>query len=251
MKKVLLLASLFMPLLLPAQNTPGKKDKSIIIFLQPLQGQSDNLEKGLAHHNQTFHNGKDPIDVYEVLTGDETGELAFVYRNGYSWPDIESTTRSANEKEHSTDWRENVAKYAASDTRDFYATSDDSYLPSDLSALNTDLTAIYSIGIVPGKEKDFYAGIKKIKEMYQKNNSKDYFLVQSRIFGKGSQAMVIIPLANGWASFEPSPNDDWSKLFKKAFPNEDYQVWSKKFDATQQSFNSFVVKWRKDLSSSM
>jgi hypothetical protein len=38
MKKILLLASLFMPLLLSAQNKPGKKDKSIMIFLQPLQG---------------------------------------------------------------------------------------------------------------------------------------------------------------------------------------------------------------------
>jgi hypothetical protein len=205
----------------------------------------------LTHHNQTFHNGKDPIDVYEALTGPQTGEYAFVYRNSYSWADIDAATKSANEKDHSTDWFENVAKYAASDTREFYQNSDDSYLPSDPSVLNTDLTAVYSIEIVPGKEKDFYAGIKKIKEMYQKNNSKDYFLVQSRIFGKGSQAMVIIPLPNGWESFEPNPNDDWSKLFKKAFPNEDYQAWSKKFEATQQSFNSFVVKLRKDLSSPM
>lgn len=251
MKKILLLASLFMPMLLSAQTKPGKKDKGIIIFLHPLQGQSDNLQKGLAHHNQTFHTGNNPIDVYEALTGDATGDYAFVYPSGYTWADVESASNSANEKDHSTDWSENVAKYAASDTRNFYATSDHSYLPSDPSVLNTDLSAVYSIEIVAGKEKDFYAAIRKIKEMHQKNNSKNYFIVQSRIFGKGSQAMVIVPLPNGWASFEPNPSDDWSKMFKKAFPNEDYQAWSKKFQATQQSFNSFVVKLRKDLSSPM
>ena len=251
MKKFLLLASLCMPLLLAAQNKPGKKDKSIMIFLHPLQGQSDNLEKGLAHHNQTFHNGKNPIDVYEALTGDETGDFAFVYRNGYTWGDVESAFNSANEKDHSTDWTENVSKYTASERRDFYAISDDSYLPNDPSAFNTDLSVVYSMEIIPGKESDFYAGIKKIKEMFKKNNSKGYYAVQSRAFGKGSQVMVIIPLEKGWASLEPNPDEAWPKMFKKAFPGEDYQAWSKKFDASQKSFNSFVVKWRKDLSSPM
>lgn len=238
-------------MLLNAQTMPGKKDKSILIFLHPLQGQSDNLEKGLAHHNQTFHNGKDPIDIYEGLTGEETGTYAFVYRNMYTWKEIDTTSKAANEKDHSADWSENVAKYAASDTRDFYATSDDSYLPTDPSQLNTDLSVVYSMEIVPGKENDFYAAIKKIKEMYKKNNSKDYFLVQTRLFGKGSQAMVVAPLSNGWASLEPNPDMQWEKMFKKAFPNEDFQAWSKKFDATQKSFESFIVKLRKDLSSPM
>jgi hypothetical protein len=251
MKKILLLASLFMPVLLSAQVKPGKKDKSIMIFLSPLQGQNDNLEKGLTHHNQTFHNGDNPVDVYEALTGERTGEYAFVYRNSYTWPDVEGAFKSSNQKDHAADWMQNVAKYATSDTRDFYATSDDSYLPADPSALNTDLSVVYWIEIVPGKENDFYTGIKKIKTMYQKNNSKDYYLVQSSVFGKGSQVMVVIPLANGWASLERNPDTDWEKMFKKAFPGEDYQAWSKKFEATQKSFDSFVVKLRKDLSSPM
>lgn len=94
------------------------------------------------------------------------------------------------------------------------------------------MSVIYEIEIIPGKENDFYAGIKKIKEMYKKNNSKNYYLVQTRIFGKGSQAMVVAPLPNGWASLEENPDDDWAKMFKKAFPNEDYKAWSKKFNDT-------------------
>lgn len=252
MKKLLLLSALLMPVLLSAQTNPGKKDKNIIIFLHPLQGQIDSFEKGLAHHNQTFHNGTNPIDVYEGLTGAQTGEFAFVYRNLYTWGEVDAASKSAEEKDHNADWDQNVAKYStANSPRDIYAMSDDSYLPNDLSLLNTDLSVIYEIEIIPGKETDFYAAIKKIKEMYKKNNSKNYYLVQTRIFGKGSQAMVVAPLPNGWASLEENPDDDWVKMFKKAFPNEDYKVWLKKFNDTQKSFNTFVVKLRKDLSSPM
>lgn len=252
MKRILLLATFIMPLLLNAQPMAGQKNKNIEIFLHPLQGQRDNVEKGLAHHNQTFHNGKDPIDVYEVITGDRTGDYAFVYRNFYSWSDVSATAKAAFEKDHAADWDQNVANYISNTApRNFYEMSNDSYLPADLSELNSDLTTIYLIDIVPGKEDDFYAGVKKIKEMNQKNNSKNYYLIQSRLFGKGSQAMVVIPLLKGWESLEPGPDDDWSKMFKKAFPNEDYKAWIQKFNATQKSFESFVVRYRKDLSSPM
>jgi len=250
MKKILLLTLLLIPVLLSAQNKPGKKDKTIIVYLHPLQGQSDNFEKGLAHHNQTFHNGKDPIDVYEVISGEQTGEFAFVYRNGYSWSDVDATSKNAEDKEHAADWDQNVAKYITYNApRNFYAQSEDSYLPAEMSGMNPDLSVIYAIGIVPGKESEFYAGLKKIQEMHRKNNSKNYYLIQTRVFGKGNQVLVIIPLQNGWSSLEPDPNDDWAKMFKKAFPTEDYKAWEKKFEATQNAFESFVVKFRKDLSS--
>lgn len=109
MKKILLLASLVMPMLLSAQTKPSKKNKNIIVSLHPLRGQSDNVEKGLMHHNQTFHNGTDPIDVYEGLTGAKTGEYAFVYRNLYTWPDVATASKAAEDKDHAADWDQNVA----------------------------------------------------------------------------------------------------------------------------------------------
>lgn len=252
MKKIIFLTALLMPMLLNAQTDSGKKNKSIIIFLHPLQGQTDNFEKGLTHHNQTFHNGKDPIDVYQVLTGDQTGEYAFVYRNNYTWADVETASKAAADKDHAADWDQNVAKYSSTDaSRNFYVNSNDSYLPDDITQFNTNLSVIYMIDIFQGKEDDFYAGVKKIKEMYKKNNSNNYFLIQTRVFGKGSQATVVIPLSEGWTSLEPNPNNDWPKMFKKAFPNEDFKTWLKKFEATQQQSNSFVVKLREDLSSPM
>ena len=72
MKRLLLIVSILLPALLNAQPKPGQKNKSIFEFLRPLHGDADNFEKGLAHHNQTFHNGKDPVDIYEELTGDQT-----------------------------------------------------------------------------------------------------------------------------------------------------------------------------------
>ena len=252
MKRLLLIVSILLPALLNAQPKPGQKNKSIFEFLRPLHGDADNFEKGLAHHNQTFHNGKDPVDIYEELTGDQTGEYAFVYRNFYTWSDVKNTTQAAENKDHAADWDQNVAKYAESNSpRVFYEMSEDSYLPPDMSNFNTDIQGVYLLEPTPGKEDVFYAGLKKIKEMYKKTNSKNYYIIQNRIFGKGNQTMVAFPLPEGWKSFEPDPANEWPVMFKKAFPNEDYKAWNKKFSDSQKSFDSFVVKWRKDLSSPM
>ncbi len=250
MKKILFLAALCLPMLLSAQSKPDQKNKHIFVFLQPLQGQGDNFEKGLTHHNQTFHNGTDPIDVYEGLTGEHTGKFAFVYRNGYSWQDINNLTKAAQDKDHSADWDQSVAKYASADAqREIYEVSDESYLPSDVSEMNTEMHGVYYLEVAQGKEDIFFASLKKIKEMYKKTNSKNYYLIQTRAFGKGTQVMVVFPLSKGWASFESNPDEDWSKMFKKAFPNEDFKAWSKKFTDSQKSSEAFVVTWRKDLSS--
>ncbi|TXI32335.1 MAG: hypothetical protein E6Q58_04125 [Niabella sp.] len=242
---------LILPMVLYAQPMQSKKNKNIIIFLQPLHGQSENFEKGLTHHTNTFHSNN-PIDVFEVLTGEQTGQFAFVYRNLYTWTEVDEASKSAEDKDHADDWNQNVAKFISNVTpRNFYEGSEDSYLPDNFKGVNTEMSAVYVIDLVQGKENDFYAGVKKIKEMYKKSNSKNYYILQTRVFGKGSQVMVVIPLEKGWASFDPSPDDDWEKMFKKAFPKEDFKAWIKSFEATQKTFDSFVVKLRKDLSSAM
>lgn len=252
MKKLLLLVAALLPMLLSAQTKPGKENKSIIIVLHPLQNETDNFEKGLAQHNREFHKGDAAIDIYQVLTGDRTGEFHFVYRNPSSWADVETAFNAVNDKGHSADWQQNVGKYISTlSPRFFYEVSDDSYLPPSPSEMNTDLLGVYLIDINPGMEEDFFASIKKIKQMYKKNNSKNYYLLQTLVFGKGSQVAVVFPLPKGWVSFEPNPDEDWSKLFKAAFPKEDYKAWIKKFNATQKSFESFVVKHRADLGSPM
>jgi hypothetical protein len=250
MKQLLLLAGLLMPILLSAQTKDPKKDKSTVIALRALPNESENLEKGLAQHVKNYHSADGHIDVYEVLTGTHTGEYRFVYRTPASWADVETEFTAANDKSHADDWTENVAKYTdGKDNRYFYEISDDSYLPSDPSAMQAPLMGVYIITLKPGTEADFYAGVKRIKEMHKKAKSKDYYMIQSQVFGLGSQAVVIFPLPNGFASLEPNPNDDWSKMFKAAFPKEDYKAWSKKFEGTQEAFESFVVKRRADLSS--
>lgn len=81
MKKLLLLFSLAIPMLLCAQTKAPKKNKLTVITLHPLQNETENFEKGLALHNKTFHSGDAAIDIYQVLVGDRTGEFHFVYRN--------------------------------------------------------------------------------------------------------------------------------------------------------------------------
>ncbi len=252
MKKLLLLFALIVPMLLSAQTKTGKKNKTTIIFLHPLQGERENFEKGLAQHDKDFHKGDAAVDIYEVITGNRTGEYHFVYRNPSSWADVETSFSATNGKDHTSDWSQNVAKYiTTASPRFFYEVSDDSYLPANLSEMHTDLMGVYFIDINPGMEEEFYARIKKIKEMNKKGNSKNYYLLQTRVFGKDSQVAVVFPWPKGWPSFEPDPNNDWPKLFKAAFPKEDFKAWMKKFNATQKSFESFVVKHRADLSSPM
>ncbi|HRB30864.1 MAG TPA: hypothetical protein PK872_05060 [Ferruginibacter sp.] len=250
MKKLLLLFSLAIPMLLCAQTKAPKKNKLTVITLHPLQNETENFEKGLALHNKTFHSGDAAIDIYQVLVGDRTGEFHFVYRNLSTWAEVEKGFNAVEAKDHSADWETNVGKYLNDKTaRYFYEQSDDSYMSPNMADMNTKLLGIYFIELNNGMEDDFYAGLKKIKEMYKKANSKNYYQIMSRSFGSNSQVAVVFPLPDGWASFEPKPDDDWSKLFKVAFPKEDFKLFIKKFNATQKSFESLVVKHRADLSS--
>jgi|GEM_PF-1759250 len=252
MKKIFLLAMLFVPMLLPAKNEAGKKNKSIVVLLNPLKGERANFEKGLAQHCKQFHSGNNPIDIYEVIAGDRTGEFHFVYRNHYTWSELDKVTSSAEEASHDADWTQHVDKYLDGPTpRFFYEMSEYSFMPSNPAEMNAEMLGIYLIETYLGKEQEFNEGVKKINEMYKKNNSKNYFLMQTRVFGKENQAVVIFPLSKGWASLEPDSSEDWSKMFKKAFPKEDFGAWIKKFNATQKSFESMLVKHRTDLSTPM
>ena len=252
MKKLLLLVALLAPILLIAQKAAPKQNKTTVLILHPLPGDRQGFEQGLAQHNNKFHKDQGQVDIYEVLTGDRTGDYHFVYRNPASWGDVETAFNATNEKSHSDDWDQNVAKHlSGAGKRFFYEVSDDSYLPANLAEMHADLMGLYLIDVNPGMEDDFFAGITKIKEMYKKNNSKNYYAIQTSTFGKGTQVTVVFPLAKGWASFEPDLNDDWSKMFKAAFPKEDFKAWMKKFNGAQKSFESMVVKHRQDLSSLM
>lgn len=254
MKRFLLCLILFSPALLLAQGESPKKNKMAVVLLHPKASEKRDFERNLMQHNKDFHKGPGAVDIYEVLAGERTGEFHFIFRNQVSWDQMETAYNASQQKEHADDWDINVAPHlsGSSDSPLFiFETSDDSYLPPNPAEMNADMLGLYFIDLNSGMEEDFFAGIKKIKEMYQKNNSKNYYAIHTNMFGKGTQVVVAFPLAKGWASFEPNPDDDWAKMFKTAFPKEDYKAWMKKFNASQKSLESLVVKYRKDLSSPM
>jgi hypothetical protein len=252
MKKLLMLVALLVPTMLFAQKAAPKKNKTTVLVLHPLPGDRAGFEQALAQHNNKFHKDQGQVDIFEVLAGDHTGEYHFVYRNPASWADVETAFNAAGEKSHSDDWNQNVAKHLAdAGKRYIYEVSDDSYLPDNQAEMRADLAAVYLMDINPGMEEEFSAGIKKIKEMFKKNHSKNYYVFQNNWFGKGSQAVVVLPLPKGWSSVEPDPDSEWPKMFKVAFPKEDFKAWIKKFNSTQKSFESMIVKRRQDLSSPM
>ena len=252
MKRFLLFVILLSPVLVNAQGETPKKNKLGVLIMHPTSNGKNDFEHNLAQHNKDFHKGPAAVDIFEVLAGDRTGEFHFVFRNPVTWADMEAGYKAAEQKDHSADWDMNVAKHLSGESPFFiYETSDDSYMPPDPAEMTADMWGLYIIDINIGMEEDFFTAIKKIKEMYQKNSSKNYYAMHTRVFGKGTQVAVAFPLAKGWASFEPNPNDDWAKMFKTSFPKEDYKAWLKKFSGSQKSFESMVLKLRKDLSSPM
>ncbi|MEO6681434.1 MAG: hypothetical protein ABIN48_01290 [Ginsengibacter sp.] len=252
MKRILLIMSVMLPILLSAQSNTPKKNKMSVEIMRPINLHQNDFERNLAHHNKEFHSGANAVDIYEVVTGDHMGEYNFVFRNPMSWAGIESTFNDAGKPGHAADWDMNIASHLSAPASLYlYEISEDSYMPPSPQGMQTELMGIYLIELVPGMEEDFFSGAKKISEMYKKSNSDNYYLLQTGVMGKGSQVVIVFPLAKGWESFEPNPNDDWSKMFKAAFPKEDFKAWSKKFNSTQKSFESMVVRHRKDLSSDM
>lgn len=252
MKQFLLFVILLSPALLFAQSESPKKNKLGVVIIHPKASEKRDFERNLAQHNKDFHKGPAAVDIFEVLVGERTGEFHFVFRNEVSWEQMEAGYKAAQQKDHSDDWDINVASHLSGESPFFiYETSEDSYMPSNPADMNADMYGLYLININMGMEEDFFTAVKKIKEMYQKNNSKNYYAMHTRAFGNGTQVAIVFPLAKGWASFEPNPDDDWAKMFKVAFPKEDYKAWLKKLNGAQKSFESMVVKYRKDISSPM
>ncbi|MDQ6761255.1 MAG: hypothetical protein M3015_01355 [Bacteroidota bacterium] len=252
MKKLLLIVALLSPMLLIAQGDAPKKNKVGVDILHPLANERNDFERNLAQHNKEFHTGQGAVDIYEVLVGNHTGEYHFVFRNPNSWAGVETAFKASNDKSHAADWDMNVAKHLSGNSPFFiYEVSDDSYMSSNPADMQSELMGLYLIDINPGMEEDFFSALKKIKEMYQKSNSHNYYIVQTSAFDKGTQVVVVFPLAKGWASFEPDPNAAWDKMFKAAFPKEDFKAFLKKFNSSQKTFESMVVKHRQDLSSPM
>lgn len=250
MKRILFFVALLSPLLLCAQGNAPKENKIAVEILHPLNMHENDFERGLAQHIKDYHKGNLAVNIFEVLTGKRRGEFHFVFRNRFSWTNIHSAFDAAGESGHSADWTTNVGRHISNDIPLYiYEESDDSYKSSNPADMHTDMLGLYLIELNMGMEEDFYAAIKKVKEMYQKSNSKNYYQILSNSFGEGSQVVVVFPLPNGWASFEPNPDDGWDKMFKAAFPKEDFKAWIKKFNSTQKSFESLVVKFRPDLSS--
>ncbi len=250
MKRILFLMALISPIILRAQGNTPKENKIAVEILHPLNMHEIDFERGLAQHIKDYHKGDLAVNIFEVLTGKRRGEFHFVFRNHFSWTNIHSAFDAAGENSHSEDWTLNVGRHITNEIPLYiYEESDDSYKPSNPSDMKLDMLGLYLIDINIGMEEDFYAAIKKIKEMHQKNNSKNYYQILTNTFGEGNQVIVVFPLIKGWASFEPNPDEAWEKMFKAAFPKEDFKTWAKKFSSTQKSFESMVIKLRPDLSS--
>lgn len=252
MKKLLMLIAIISPMLLCAQTTAPKKNKFSVTVMTPPANQVRDFETNLAAHDKEFHKGQQAVDIFEALTGTRGGQYYFVSRNLATWADVQKSFDAVDDKAHSADWSLNVAPHLEGPMPNFiYSVSDDSYASSNRADMETDLQGLYFIELNNGMEDDFFSSLKKIKEMYQKANSKGYFTVQTSVFDKGTNVLVAFPLPQGWASFEPNPATEWPVMFKAAFPKDDFKAFMKKFNDAQKSLESVVIKHRKDLSSPM
>jgi hypothetical protein len=253
--KQLFLNTVILLLLIPAittaqENAGPKKNKIGVYFMTPNPVHQTDFERNLARHIKEFHTGRSAVDIYEGLVGNRTGHFFMGDRAPSSWAEVEANN-DVRQKDHSTDWEKNISIYLSKEgPYQIYELSDDSFIPASMADMpNVDKWGVYFIDINQGMEEDFFAGIKKIKEIYQKNSSKEYYYIFTRVFGNGTQVAVNFPLTKGMASFEPDPNTELANMFKKAFPKEDYKAWFKKFISTNKSFESMVMLHRKDLSS--
>jgi len=231
-----------------ASQSPNK-NKIAALIVRPDRKHLTDLERNLPKHHKEYHKGDLAVDVYEVMTGPRTGELHIVSRTTRSWTEMEKDARRT--PDHVVDWERNISPFLTQEgPSEFVEWGENSYLPANPADVpQAEKLEVIFIDVQPGMDEEFNAGMKKIKEMFQKNNSKVYYNAGTRAFGIGSQTVIVVPLAKGLESLEPDPASAWPTMFKNAFPKEDFAAWMKKFNSTQQKFESFLVLHRKDLSS--
>lgn len=221
-------------------------------LVQPRSGQVPAFEAAWKTHVIKYHNGESKRAVFEVITGDNAGTYQFV--DGpfdYAQMDKEMT----NAKAHDNDYGMSVSNKLEMEKGGYMFRWIDT-LSYNYSGVTADKFVQSNYMIKPGKLTEFLKEAKRnvvINGMIKNPGSSTVYL---QLFAGSKQQLVVrTALKNGFKELDPTFTASTSEAFKEAYIKEYGQVdWDKRANPPGiyqwiDSFETFLVKHRKDLSS--
>ena len=235
-----------------AQTTPQKNLYGVAI-VKPKEGQSLAFESAWAAHLKKFHEGKSARAVYEIVSGDHTGELQLVEGPiGYADMDVEMP----NSKAHDMDFQSTIASKLAWEKEGYTYRYIDSLSSTGDPITDKGLQSIYHIK--PDKLQAFLKETRRSVMVNQKINSPSQSAAYLLVFA-GSEPQLVLrrPLKNGFKELDPGFFPSMTETFKKAYIEAYGQAdWDRRsapeyLYTMVNSYEQFLVKFRKDLSTAV
>ena len=253
MKKFLLLVFLASTLASYAQKT----DLETVNTVKPKLGQKMAFEAAYKVHAAKFHKSTQNVNVYEVMSGPNAGSYHIVM-GGRSFADFDKERPDAGV--HGQDLDKSFFPFLEETTNATYRFSDTLSLRPDPNAEKFLVTVRHLKQTINMGDyrKEMSRNVKVVKEMkggFWVNLSNAYY---EQIWAGTSPVHVSIRgLKDGFKSLEtdyygvapkdaPSFRDEYAKMFG----HTDWDTRTKLLDEATVKTEVYIMKWRKDLSSS-
>lgn len=221
-----------------------------VAVVKPKDGQGLAFESAWVTHLKKFHNGKSAREVYEIVSGDHTGELQLVEGPlDYADMDVEMP----NSKAHDQDFASTVSSKLAMDKEGYMYKYIDTLSSTADPIVDKGIQTTYHIK--PDKMQEFLREVRRTILINKKINSPYQYASYLQQWA-GSEPVLVVrrPLKNGFKeldpAFFPSTTDAFKKAYIEAYGQSD---WDKRsapdgIYTMINSYEQFLVKYRKDLS---
>ena len=220
-------------------------------MVQTKTGQSKAYEKAWKAHVIKFHNGDDKRYAEEIMSGANAGSI-LIASGPYSLADLDK--ERANAAAHAADYELTVAPSVGTLTQwGTYRWADTLSYNGTVQA-DKFVTTVYHIK--PGKTPDFIAEIKRSIAVNTKIKSPSSYNTYVKMWGGSSPEIVTVTnLKDGFKQLDNTFNPTMGKDFQNAYVQEyGQEMWDKRLKLLPEimtSWDTYISKNRKDLSSVM
>lgn len=219
-----------------------------VTTLRPSAMKSNDFVKSLKMHVEKFHTTKDPMYVYEVLSGTNAHSFFYVQPHS-SWKELD--VQRTDQAQHDMDYNTNVQPKVEWDgSVDYYRYVDSLSHPVDGNFTSFVFNFYY---VKPGKLDDLLAEIRRSVLTNNKYNSASAFQTYvKQLAGINQLVVVVSALKNGFAQLDPDYMAPNNKTFKDNYIEMYGQnMWDKRMIFLPNNMDKVeteLVKLREDLS---
>lgn len=220
-------------------------------MITPKMGKTADFETKWKAHLAKFHGQDNSRMVYEILSGDNAGSYLLT-QGPTSFADMDK--ERANNKAHDLDYDNNVPPALEKSSGDYTYRWADTL--SYNGKMNTDkfITTVYHLKA--GKGPDLTAEIKRSINVNTIIKSPSSYNTYIKLWaGSKPEIVTVTNLKDGFKQLDNNFTPSMSNTFKDAYIKEyGQEMWDKRLKLLTEiteSFDVYISKFRKDLSTTM